>query len=38
MLKKMLLGSLVGLGLLSTLAVPGRAEGRAVTAEVRNSP
>ena len=32
MLKKMLLGSFVGLGLLSTLAVPGHAEGRAVTA------
>lgn len=32
MLKKMFLGSLVGLGLLSTLAVPGHAEGRAVTA------
>ena len=28
----MLLGSFVGLGLLSTLAVPGHAEGRAVTA------
>ena len=33
MLKKMLLGSLVGLGLLVTLAVPGIAEGRAATAE-----
>ena len=33
MLKKMLLGSLVGLGLLVTLAVPGIAEGRAATAD-----